>query len=293
MTSMMTQVMQMTAEDHCLLILPLFHANALMVSLLSPLRVGARLSIVGTFSASTFFDRVEQLRPTFFSAVPTIYALLLTQAEGRDPDMSSLRFAVCGAAPATRELLDRATAEVWFGWARRRPPLHTSSIAPVVTSVPRARIAFGAPAAGIDGFRTTRAQAARAATIARVSTAPAAHVVSYADDGIPIVARLAEDLPATRRWVGEVLGPLARDTADAARQRETIRVFLESAENYSDTAARLLLHRNTVKYRLTKAEDELGRAPGERRMDTQLALTTCHLLGGAVLTPTTATGAGA
>ncbi|GLB65540.1 long-chain-fatty-acid--CoA ligase [Dietzia sp. NCCP-2495] len=108
MTSMMTQVMQMTAEDHCLLILPLFHANALMVSLLSPLRVGARLSIVGTFSASTFFDRVEQLRPTFFSAVPTIYALLLTQAEGRDPDMSSLRFAVCGAAPATRELLEAA-----------------------------------------------------------------------------------------------------------------------------------------------------------------------------------------
>lgn len=108
MTSMMTQVMQMTAEDHCLLILPLFHANALMVSLLSPLRVGARLSIVGSFSASTFFDRVEQLRPTFFSAVPTIYALLLTQAEGRDPDMSSLRFAVCGAAPATRELLEAA-----------------------------------------------------------------------------------------------------------------------------------------------------------------------------------------
>lgn len=197
-----------------------------------------------------------------------------------------------GSTPLT-VFTDRATAEVWFGWARRRPPLHTSSIAPVVTSVPRARIAFGAPAAGIDGFRTTRAQAARAATIARVSTAPAAHVVSYADDGIPIVARLAEDLPATRRWVGEVLGPLARDTADAARQRETIRVFLESAENYSDTAARLLLHRNTVKYRLTKAEDELGRAPGERRMDTQLALTTCHLLGGAVLTPTTATGAGA
>lgn len=108
MSQSMAQAMAMTAEDHCLLVLPLFHVNALMVSLLAPLRVGAQLSIVGTFSASTFFDRVEQLRPTYFSAVPTIYALLLTQAEGRTPDMSSLRFAVCGAAPATRELLKAA-----------------------------------------------------------------------------------------------------------------------------------------------------------------------------------------
>ncbi|WP_295652885.1 class I adenylate-forming enzyme family protein [uncultured Dietzia sp.] len=113
MSGSMADVMAMTAEDHCLLVLPLFHVNALMVSLLAPLRVGAQLSIVGTFSASTFFDRVEQLRPTYFSAVPTIYALLLTQAEGRSPDMSSLRFAVCGAAPATRELL--AAAEDFLG----------------------------------------------------------------------------------------------------------------------------------------------------------------------------------
>lgn len=108
MSGSMAEVLGMTPADHCLLILPLFHVNALMVSLLAPLRVGARLSIVGTFSASTFFDRVEQLRPTYFSAVPTIYALLLTKAEGRKPDMSSLRFAVCGAAPATRELLRAA-----------------------------------------------------------------------------------------------------------------------------------------------------------------------------------------
>lgn len=108
MSRSMAEVMTMTSADHCLLILPLFHVNALMVSLLAPLRVGAQLSIVGTFSASTFFDRVEQLRPTYFSAVPTIYALLLTKAEGRAPDMSSLRFAVCGAAPATRELLRAA-----------------------------------------------------------------------------------------------------------------------------------------------------------------------------------------
>src|SRR5699024_11471196 len=99
----------------CLLILPLFHANALMVSLLAPLRVGGQLSIAGTFSPETFFDLVESLRPSYFSPVPTIFALLVTKAAERKPDMSSLRFAVCGAAPATRELL--AAREEQFGVA--------------------------------------------------------------------------------------------------------------------------------------------------------------------------------
>lgn len=113
MSRTMAETMRMTAEDHCLLVLPLFHVNALMVSMLAPLQVGAQLTIVDGFSAPKFFDIVEQHRPTYFSAVPTIYALLLSKAEGRKPDLSSLRFAVCGAAPATRELL--AAAEEFFG----------------------------------------------------------------------------------------------------------------------------------------------------------------------------------
>jgi DNA-binding PucR family transcriptional regulator len=187
------------------------------------------------------------------------------------------------AQPPLTVVTDRATAEVWFGWDRRRPSPRPSIVAPIAAATPHARISFGAPAAGVKGFRRTHDQAARAATVARVSTSSHAHVVSYADDGIPVIARLVEDLPATRRWVCEVLGTLARDTDDAARQRDTMRVFLECAQNYSDTAARLLLHRNTVRYRLTKAEEELGRPPGGRRMETHLALATCHMLGDAVL----------
>lgn len=111
MSKTMAEAMKMTAHDHSLLILPLFHVNALMVSLLAPIRVGGQLSIVGAFAPSTFFDKVEQLRPTYFSAVPTIYALLVAKAAERQPDMSSLRFAICGAAPATRELLEAFEAK--------------------------------------------------------------------------------------------------------------------------------------------------------------------------------------
>ncbi|MBM7366554.1 class I adenylate-forming enzyme family protein [Gordonia hydrophobica] len=105
MSASMAEAMRLTSADHCLLILPLFHANALMVSLLSSLRVGAQLTIEEKFSPTTFFETVERRRPTYFSGVPTIYALLVSKAAELRPDLSSLRFVVCGAAPASRELL--------------------------------------------------------------------------------------------------------------------------------------------------------------------------------------------
>ncbi len=106
MSRTMARHLSLTAADHCLLILPLFHVNAVMVSLLAPLRVGGRLTIAGRFSPQTFFDDLERLRPTYFSAVPTIYALLAALPETVRPDTSSLRFVVCGAAPASKELLE-------------------------------------------------------------------------------------------------------------------------------------------------------------------------------------------
>jgi long-chain acyl-CoA synthetase len=97
---------EMTEDDHSLLILPLFHVNGIVVGTLSPLLAGGRATIAGRFKADTFFDRIEQSRATYFSAVPTIYTMLCGLPESMKPDTSSVRFAVCGAAPASVELLD-------------------------------------------------------------------------------------------------------------------------------------------------------------------------------------------
>ncbi|OZC73970.1 AMP-dependent synthetase [Rhodococcus sp. 06-462-5] len=105
MSSTFAAHFELTASDHCLLVLPLFHVNALMVSTLAPLRVGGRMTIVGTFSKTRFFGDVERVRPTYFSGVPTIFALLAALPADKEPDVSSLRFVVCGAAPISRELL--------------------------------------------------------------------------------------------------------------------------------------------------------------------------------------------
>ncbi|MET0764279.1 MAG: AMP-binding protein [Blastococcus sp.] len=114
MSSTMASHFSLTERDHCLLVLPLFHVNAIMVSALASFRSGGQLSIVGSFSASRFFDQVERLRPTYFSAVPTIYALLASLPDEVHPDTSSLRFVVCGAAPVSAELLDRCEERFGF-----------------------------------------------------------------------------------------------------------------------------------------------------------------------------------
>ncbi|MCW2689914.1 MAG: acyl-CoA synthetase (AMP-forming)/AMP-acid ligase [Mycobacterium sp.] len=97
----------LTNADHSLLILPLFHVNGIVVGTLSPLLAGGQATIAGRFSPKTFFDRIEQSGATYFSSVPTIYTMLCGQPPGVKPDTSSVRFAICGAAPASVELLEQ------------------------------------------------------------------------------------------------------------------------------------------------------------------------------------------
>ena len=75
---------KLTSADHSLLILPLFHVNGIVVGTLSPLLVGGRATVAGRFKPATFFDRIEQSRATYFSAVPTIYTMLLGLPDERE-----------------------------------------------------------------------------------------------------------------------------------------------------------------------------------------------------------------
>ncbi|HWU23059.1 MAG TPA: AMP-binding protein [Nocardioides sp.] len=107
MTAMGRDALGIGPDDRCLLILPLFHVNGIVVSVLLPLLVGASVVIADRIDPQTFFDSVEAHRPTFFSAVPTIYGMLAALPADVRPDTSSVRFAICGAAPAPAVLLTR------------------------------------------------------------------------------------------------------------------------------------------------------------------------------------------
>jgi DNA-binding PucR family transcriptional regulator len=145
-------------------------------------------------------------------------------------------------------------------------------------------IALGEPAPGIEGFRLTHRQARQAQIVAMAADPDKrGRVTESAQAGL--VALMCSDLDALRSWVHLVLGPLAIDDDASARLRDTVRAFLSYGGSYTSAAQELLLHKNTVQYRIRKAEEARGRPLSEGRLDVEVALLAVHLLGQKVLQP--------
>jgi acyl-CoA synthetase (AMP-forming)/AMP-acid ligase II len=92
-------------EDRLLVIMPIFHANALSNQVVVPFLAGASIVLARRFMSEEFWPMVAHYRPTYFTAVPTILSRLLEEPE--PPPManrSSLRFARTGAAPLSVEV---------------------------------------------------------------------------------------------------------------------------------------------------------------------------------------------
>jgi long-chain acyl-CoA synthetase len=87
------------------MMLPLFHANAQVVTCVIPMMIGCEVVMWERFSASTFWQTVAEFEPVTISAVPTILAAVL-QAPGAPGGATSLRYVICGAAPLSRDLLE-------------------------------------------------------------------------------------------------------------------------------------------------------------------------------------------
>jgi DNA-binding PucR family transcriptional regulator len=177
---------------------------------------------------------------------------------------------------------DESVAWSWLSMGSRAD-LESERLAKAVAAHDAtARVAVGEPAAGIDGFRQTHRQALRAQDVA-VAARPGAQVTSFAEVGP--VALLCADLEATRSWVWLVLGALADDDESNERLRETLRIFLAARGSYLAAGERLTLHKNTVRYRIRKAQEAIGHPGEDRRSDVELALRVCHCLGSVVLRP--------
>lgn len=69
---------ELTTNDKVLCILPWFHINGLVITMLTPLLVGHEIVIAEKFSRSNFWKWVDDYQITWFSGVPTIYSYLLT-----------------------------------------------------------------------------------------------------------------------------------------------------------------------------------------------------------------------
>jgi hypothetical protein len=143
--------------------------------------------------------------------------------------------------------------------------------------------AFGDVAKGTMGFRLTHQQAVAAQAVALAAGSPPARVVAFSE--VAPVAMMLGSTELMRAWVFKTLGGLATDDEHHARLRDTLLLFLQMGGSYKMTAERLMLHKNTVQYRIRKAEESLGRPVGENRHDVELTLRAAHWLGSSLLQP--------
>ncbi len=70
----------LTPKDRCLNVMPLFHIHGLIAAVLSSLGAGAYVACSPGFNALKFFGWVDEVKPTWYTAVPTMHQAILTRA---------------------------------------------------------------------------------------------------------------------------------------------------------------------------------------------------------------------
>jgi DNA-binding PucR family transcriptional regulator len=184
-----------------------------------------------------------------------------------------------GPAPALIVPADAHTLWAWYSSSSEEAARHYD-LSTVLERNPEVRLALGEPARRLQGFRTTHGEALRAQGVANTAVPPRRET-HFAQ--VRLSALLSENIEDLRSWVDRALGGLVTDEEVTARLRDTLRTYLETGGNSVETAERLHVHRNTVRYRVRRAEEVRGRPLDEDRIDLEVALVACAQLGASVL----------
>ncbi len=182
---------------------------------------------------------------------------------------------------------DASTLWAWFP----APQARSDELADVLADAPGTFLALGDPAPGAAGFRRSHQQADQAQQIV-VAADPAHRPRVTTSARLGPLALLALDPGSAAPWVQAALGGLSDDDDAAARMRETLWVYLSHGGSLAAAASELHLHKNTIMYRIRKAEQVRGRPLSDGRIDVEVALLACRLLGPTVLRPVAAPGQG-
>ena len=93
--------LELTPQDRCLNIMPLFHVHGLMASVLATLAAGGCVVCTPGFLAPRFFGWLAEFRPTWYTAVPTMHQAILARAPANLEviEACQLRFIRSSSAP--------------------------------------------------------------------------------------------------------------------------------------------------------------------------------------------------
>jgi long-chain acyl-CoA synthetase len=130
--------------DRVLGVLPLFHVFALTTVLNFALRTGAEMILLPRFDLQGTLDAIKRRQPSYFPAVPTIFAAIAARAEKEPLDLSAIQACISGGAPLPAEI--RVEFEERTG-ARLVEGYGLSEASPIITCNP----IFGENRAGSAG----------------------------------------------------------------------------------------------------------------------------------------------
>jgi sugar diacid utilization regulator len=179
----------------------------------------------------------------------------------------------------TRDVLvhavDLSSSVIWLGRPAAWSVEARQSLVDHVTTL-EVHASVSDPRGGPDGVRETWEQVLQIERV-RAAWGPdhSPRLLRHSDVSLEVL--LLRDASMARRFVEEELGPLAEPNEPATRLRETLEASFRWGSHVT-TAEHLFLHEHTVRNRLAKAGELLGRPLQERRTELQVALRLVRLL---------------
>ena len=138
---------ELNSKDKALCVLPLYHINGLIVTVIGPLVSKSSLVLCEKFSASNFWHYISKFKCSWFSVVPTIISALLNKysnEEIKSLDLSSIRFgrsASAALAPETHKNFEKK-----FKIKMIETMGLTEACAPILSNpLPPKKIKYGSP----------------------------------------------------------------------------------------------------------------------------------------------------
>jgi DNA-binding PucR family transcriptional regulator len=218
-------------------------------------------------------EDIEQELGYRFSGTHLALLLQATERSRVDQLVATLAERV-GAAGS---LLVMHGPDTWVLWLRFTGPVDAETRDALVLGLrePQVTVTAGEPAAGLAGFRRTRGNVLAAAALRRRFDG-FAHFLWFRDVSLELCLLADED--AARRFMADELGDLNASGDREERARQTLLAWL-SCGSSSVVAAQSFLHENTVRMRVSQAQELLPGTLCGRRAEVLAALRLRALLG--------------
>ena len=96
----------MTADDHVLTVLPMFHVGGLNIQTLPALYCGASVTLHERFEPARVLQAIGDIRPSLTCLVPATIQALINEPAWLDTDLSSLKAVATGSSDVPVQLID-------------------------------------------------------------------------------------------------------------------------------------------------------------------------------------------